>query len=86
MKKGIHPELHPVCYEDVSTGKRFFSVSTARGRTKETIGGVECSLVHRDVTADSHPAYTGIKRFVDTAGRVEKFEKRFARRRQQGGQ
>jgi large subunit ribosomal protein L31 len=80
-KKGKHPEQFPVCYEDVSTGKRYFTVSTVRGRTKETVDGVEYFIVPRDVTADSHPAYTGVKRFVDTAGRVEKFEKRFTRRR-----
>ena len=36
-------------------------------------------MVTRDVTSDSHPAYTGEKRFVDTAGRVEKFQKKFSR-------
>ncbi|MDR2667813.1 MAG: 50S ribosomal protein L31 [Puniceicoccales bacterium] len=81
MKKGAHPQLYPVCYEDVSSGKRIFTVSTVRGRTKEVIDGVEYTIVPRDVTDDSHPAFTGIKRFVDTAGRVEKFEKRFTRRR-----
>ncbi|MGC6425156.1 MAG: 50S ribosomal protein L31, partial [Lentimonas sp.] len=30
---------------------------------------------------DSHPAFTGEKRFVDTAGRVEKFQSKFRRRR-----
>ena len=35
----------------------------------------------RDVTMDSHPAYTGEKRFVDTAGRVEKFQSKFSRKR-----
>jgi large subunit ribosomal protein L31 len=29
---------------------------------------------------DSHPVYTGEKRFVDTAGRVEKFQKKFGRK------
>ena len=81
MKKGIHPELYPVCYEDVSTGKRIFTVSTVRGRTTEVIDGVEYSIILRDVTDDSHPAFTGVKRFVDTAGRVESFTKRFPRRR-----
>jgi large subunit ribosomal protein L31 len=81
VKKGIHPELYPVCYEDVSTGKRFLTVSAVRGRVREVIDGVEYYVVPRDVTADSHPAFTGVKRFVDTAGRVEKFEKRFSRRR-----
>ena len=43
----------------------------------ETIDVVEYQLVLRDVTMDSHPAFTGEKRFVDTAGRVEKFMRRY---------
>ena len=48
---------------------------------KESIDGVEYSVVLRDVTMDSHPAYTGEKRIVDTAGRVEKFTTKFKRGR-----
>jgi len=40
---------------------------------------VEYYVVVRDVTSDSHPAYTGEKRFLDTAGRVEKFQSKFKR-------
>lgn len=47
----------------------------------ETVDGVECIKVFRDITMDSHPVYTGEKRFVDTAGRVEKFQNKFRRRR-----
>ncbi len=46
---------------------------------KETIDGEEYFVVLRDVTMDSHPAYTGEKRLVDTAGRVEKFTTKFKR-------
>lgn len=81
MKKGTHPEYHPVCFVDVSTGKRFFSHSSLRSRQQEVIDGVEYQIVLRDITSDSHPAYTGEKRFVDTAGRVEKFRTKFGRRR-----
>ena len=80
MKKGIHPTLHPVCFVDVSTGKRFLTRSTMTSKRKEMIDGEEYNIVLCDVTSDSHPAYTGQKRFVDTAGRVEKFQKRFSRR------
>jgi len=52
-----------------------------KSKTVENIDGVDYYMITRDVTADSHPAYTGEKRFVDTAGRVEKFQKKFARRR-----
>lgn len=46
---------------------------------KENIDGKEYFIVLRDVTMDSHPAYTGEKRLVDTAGRVEKFTSKFKR-------
>lgn len=81
MKANIHPKTHPTCFIDVSTGRKFLTRSTVRSDRKETIDGVEYTVVLRDITMDSHPAYTGEKRFVDTAGRVDKFNKKFSRRR-----
>lgn len=81
MKKDIHPEYHPVCFQDVSTGKQFLTRSTRKSKKKEVIDGVEYDVIVCDITADSHPAYTGEKRFVDTAGRVEKFQNKFRRKR-----
>ncbi|MBL6827867.1 MAG: type B 50S ribosomal protein L31 [Opitutales bacterium] len=81
MKKDIHPTLNPVCFVDVSTGKKFLSKSTSSSKKLENIDGVDYSVLVRDVTMDSHPAYTGEKRFVDTAGRVEKFQSKFSRSR-----
>lgn len=80
MKDKIHPKSVPVCFVDVSTGKRFFTRSTLKSEKKEKIDGVEYQMILRDVTSDSHPAYTGEKRFVDTAGRVERFQQKFRRR------
>jgi large subunit ribosomal protein L31 len=81
VKKNIHPDLNPVCFVDVSTGKKFISKSTASSKKSENIDGVDHHVLVRDVTMDSHPAYTGEKRFVDTAGRVEKFQSKFSRKR-----
>jgi large subunit ribosomal protein L31 len=81
VKDKIHPTFNPVCFIDVSTGKKFLTRSTMKSNRKEKIDGVEYFVVVRDVTADSHPAYTGEKRFVDTAGRVEKFQTKFRRQR-----
>ncbi len=81
MKEKIHPDYKPVCFVDVSTGTRFITRSTMKSKQVEKIDGVDHYIISRDVTADSHPAYTGEKRFVDTAGRVEKFQKKFGRRR-----
>lgn len=81
MKKDLHPSVNFVCFRDVSTGRKFLTTSTLSSKEKEVIDGIEYSVIPRDVTADSHPAYTGEKRFVDTAGRVDKFQSKFARRR-----
>jgi large subunit ribosomal protein L31 len=79
VKAEGHPTLNNVCFLDVATGKRFLTKSTMKAARKETIDGVEYSVIIRDVTMDSHPAYTGEKRLVDTAGRVEKFTSKFKR-------
>jgi large subunit ribosomal protein L31 len=79
VKSEGHPTLNPVCFLDVSTGKKFLTRSTMKSARKESIDGVEYSVILRDVTMDSHPAYTGEKRLVDTAGRVEKFTTKFKR-------
>jgi large subunit ribosomal protein L31 len=79
VKAEGHPVLNNVCFLDVSSGKRFLTKSTMKSARKEVIDGVEFFVVLRDVTSDSHPAYTGEKRIVDTAGRVEKFTNKFKR-------
>lgn len=47
---------------------------------RKVIDGVEHFVVMCSVTSDSHPAYTGEQRLVDTAGRIEKFNQRYKRR------
>lgn len=79
MKSEGHPSLNNVCFLDVGTGRRFLTRSTLKSNRKETIEGEEYYVVIRDITMDSHPAYTGEKRLVDTAGRVEKFTSKFKR-------
>ncbi len=79
MKAEGHPSLNNVCFVDVASGKRFLTRSTMKSQRKETIEGEEYFVVLRDITMDSHPAYTGERRIVDTAGRVEKFTSKFKR-------
>lgn len=79
MKPEGHPTLNNVCFLDVATGRRFLTKSTMKSARKEKIDGEDYFVVLRDVTMDSHPAYTGEKRLVDTAGRVEKFTSKFKR-------
>jgi len=79
VKAEGHPTLNNVCFLDVASGKRFLTKSTMKSARKEQIDGQEYFIVLRDITMDSHPAYTGEKRLVDTAGRVEKFTNKFKR-------
>ena len=79
MKAEGHPTLNNVCFLDIGTGRKFLTKSTMKSQRKEKIDGEEYFIIVRDVTMDSHPAYTGEKRLVDTAGRVEKFTSKFKR-------
>ena len=81
MKKEIHPENYRlVVFKDMSNDYMFLSKSTAA--TKETIkytDGNEYPLVKLEISHTSHPFYTGKIKLVDTAGRVDKFRKRYER-------
>ncbi len=77
MKSDIHPDYHPVIFQDMTTGKQFISRSTAKSAKTEEIDGVEHYVISMGVTSDSHPFYTGNNQFVDTEGRIDKFQKRF---------
>ena len=79
MKDKVHPALNNVCFLDIGTGKKFLTRSTMKSARTEKIDGKDYFVILRDVTMDSHPAYTGEKRLVDTAGRVEKFTTKFKR-------
>lgn len=78
MKQGIHPDYRPVVFLDTSTGFKFLTRSTIQ--SKETVqweDGNEYPLVRVDISSASHPYYTGKMKYVDTAGRVEKFQKKY---------
>lgn len=79
MKTEIHPEYHPVVFVDLSSGYEFLTRSTMTSEERKTVDGVEAYVVRLDITADSHPFFTGEQRIVDTAGRVERFRRRYQR-------
>ncbi len=80
MKKGIHPENYRmVAFKDISNDDVFLTRSTVE--TKETIEveGTEYPLVKLDISRTSHPFYTGKKKLVDSAGRIDKFKNKYAK-------
>lgn len=81
MKKGIHPEYRDVIFWDTSSDFKFMSRSTLN--TKEMIkwtDGKDYPVIKVEVSSASHPFFTGKKMFVDTAGRVEKFQKKYQKK------
>ena len=78
MKKDIHPEYKEEVFQDSSSDFAFLTKSTMT--SKDTIkweDGNEYPLIKIEVSSASHPFYTGKKLFVDTAGRVEKFNRKY---------
>lgn len=83
MKKDTHPAgYRTVVFKDFSCDEAFLTRSCAP--TKETIvweDGKEYPLIKLEISAYSHPFFTGKMKFVDTAGRIDKFNKKFANSR-----
>lgn len=79
MNKAIQPENYRLCvFKDMSNDYSFLVRSCAD--TKDTVkweDGNEYPLVKLDISHTSHPFYTGKVQLVDTAGRVDKFKKRY---------
>jgi large subunit ribosomal protein L31 len=83
MKKDIHPESYRLCvFKDMSNDYTFLTRSCTE--TKDTIkweDGNEYPLVKLEISNMSHPFYTGKHMLVDTAGRVDKFRTRYAKKK-----
>ena len=82
MKKDIHPKDYRfVVFKDMSNGYTFLTRSTAQ--SKETItyeDGKEYPLIKLEISNTSHPYYTGKMQFIDTAGRIDKFNKKYQKK------
>ncbi len=76
MKPEIHPKYAPVAFRDITAGTVTIINSTMQ--TDKTIEheGKTYPVINLDISSDSHPFYTGKKRIVDTAGRVDRFNQR----------
>lgn len=77
MKKGIHPDYRDVVFHDLSSDYKFLTRSTVQTRDTIEYEGQTYPLVKIEVSSQSHPFYTGKNVLLDTAGRVDKFRKRY---------
>lgn len=79
MKKGIHPEYGNVIFRDAQSGDQWFGRSTKLDGPVEVVDGKEYRVIALEISSFTHPFFSGKKTFVDAAGRVDKFNKRFGR-------
>ena len=81
MKPGVHPEYRAVIFLDTSANHSFLTRSAIDTKGRETMkwtDGKDYPLVKIEISSESHPFYTGKQKIVDTAGRIEKFKRRYA--------
>ena len=83
MKKDLHPKSYKmVVFKDMSNGYSFLSRSTAFSKeTVEWEDRKEYPLIKLEISNTSHPFYTGKNMLVDTAGRIDKFRKRYEKKK-----
>lgn len=80
MKQNIHPDNYRPCvFRDMGTGDEFITRSCVETRETVEVDGQTYPLVKMEISAASHPFYTGKVKLVDSAGRVDKFRNRYAK-------
>ncbi|MFT4705007.1 MAG: large subunit ribosomal protein L31 [Bradymonadia bacterium] len=78
MKADIHPQYHPVVFVDGD--HEFITMSTLKSGKTRDIEGVSHFVVDVAISAATHPFWTGTQRIMDTAGRVERFNRKYGRK------
>ncbi len=81
MKKGVHPAYHKVLFVDTSTGDEWTSYSTLNPSEKREYQGEQLPVIKLEISAHSHPFWTGQAREVDAEGRIDRFRRRYASRK-----
>ena len=77
MKPDTHPDYHKVLFIDSASGDEWVSRSTmTSGETRE-VEGEEIPVVKLEISAMSHPFWTGTMRELDADGKIDRFRKRY---------
>jgi len=77
MKADTHPDYAPVVFRDLASGETYLTRSTVTSDKTIELDGVTYPVIDVEISAASHPFYTGKQRIMDSAGRVEKFNQKF---------
>ncbi len=78
MKPDIHPDYHKVLFVDTATGDEFVTRSTLTSKETREVDGEEIPVVKLEISAFSHPFWTGKMRELDSDGKIDRFRRRYA--------
>jgi large subunit ribosomal protein L31 len=81
MKEKIHPPYQDVLFVDSSTGVKFVCGSTMQPKEREMFEGKEYPVCRVSISSASHPFFTGANQFIDSEGRVDKFQKKYQKKK-----
>jgi len=81
MKDGIHPEYREVLVHDMASGDEFITRSSQITKETKEYNGTEYPLIKIEISDKSHPFFTGKQTLVDTAGRIDKFYKKYGKKK-----
>ena len=78
MKKDIHPNYQPVIFKDIGADFAFLSRSTkSSDKMMKWEDGNEYPVLEVEISSATHPFFTGKQRLIDSAGRIEKFQRKY---------
>jgi len=83
MKKGAHPPYQDVLFVDSSTGIKFVCGSTLQPKDQEIFENKSYPVHYVSVSSASHPFFTGATQYIDSEGRVNKFQKRYLKKKEE---
>jgi large subunit ribosomal protein L31 len=78
MKPDIHPDYHKVVFVDTATGDKWVGRSTMTSNDTENVDGDDLPIIKLEISAASHPFWTGTMRELDADGKIDRFRRRYA--------
>jgi large subunit ribosomal protein L31 len=78
VKSDIHPDYHKVLFVDTATGDEWVTRSTLTSKETREVDGEEIPVVKLEISAYSHPFWTGTMRELDSDGKIDRFRRRYA--------
>ena len=81
VKADVHPDYHKVLFVDSATGTEWMSRSTMTSKETREVDGEEVPVVKLEISAASHPFWTGQLRELDSDGKIDRFRKRYGKKK-----